>query len=68
MRSLEEINKLILLIPEDWRRICNPGPLGCACMGCLEAGYYYYRKIDAEPITDAEFEMWSEKKLENAKR
>ena len=60
MRSDEEIVRLVSLFPESWRRFCDPGPMGCGCMGCVSVPAPYIAAgipLD-QRLTKEEMDRW----------
>jgi hypothetical protein len=60
VRSDEEITRLVSLFPENWRRFCDPGPMGCGCMGCVSVPAPYMKAgiPPSEYLTKEEMERW----------
>lgn len=48
MRSQTIVDFLMNGVHDDHKRFCNPGPLGCACMGCVNNNFPFIDKDEWE--------------------
>ena len=68
MRTLEEIDKIMKLLPERIRtRWCKASM--CGCLGCVNgSANYYYQINNVTPPTEEEWQMWMSAQLPNEEK
>ena len=65
MRTFEEVNKIMLLLPKEWRDHWCTQQI-CACIGGVNcSARSIYTEKSVEPITREEWEMWKRDGEEN---